>query len=612
LKGKIMKKLLVLFLLFSALVVATSISTDIQTGPNTYWWTGAVPQDKGLAWMKEANRILEAGAFAGTGNIFYVDSGATGNATGLTWKDAVVTINAAVALCTENAGDVILVAQGHNEAVIAADGIDFDVAGITVLGCGDGTLMPTIDFDNADGEVVIGAANVTIINLRFNASVTDITHCIDVENAGDYAKIIHCYFPDGEAPGTDEFVDTIQVGTTATDVTISYCYYFSTGTGSNNFVDLSAATIVNPTVTHNIIYGAFAEAGIWAGAAVPTNCNISYNTVTNTTSSQFGIEFAGAATGVCAYNVVSADSSYEIDEGSMATFSNSSDWTFDLGTNNLDHLMKTPVSDDAGAIDLTEVVDKTVLSWILSGDGDTATFVPSTMALSVQATNLAAVLADTAAMDTAGEMQTLTGTAAISTTGVTGAPVANTLADTLHKDGSFTYDNTTDSLEAIADRDVTILADTAELQPVAEKCVSKTLTTIVSGQNGLFTIAGGPIKIIEIVGYVSTEIEGKSCLINYTANPTDPATDTQIGTTGTALEINADAIGTLYTWDGVLANNLTATTNGVALGTATYSGVIIPPGALELKAVVSTSATGAITFYMRYMPLATGVTVTAQ
>jgi hypothetical protein len=39
----------------------------------------------------------------------------------------------------------------------------------------------------------------------------------------------------------------------------------------------------------------------------------------------------------------------------------------------------------------------------------------------------------------------------LSTVGITGAPVASTLADILHKDGSFTYDNTTDSLEAISD-----------------------------------------------------------------------------------------------------------------------------------------------------------------
>jgi hypothetical protein len=278
--------------------------------------------------------------------------------------------------------------------------------------------------------------------------------------------------------------------------------------------------------------------------------------------------------------------------------------------------MKTAVADDAGAIDLTEVVDKTVLSWILSGDGDTATFVPSTMALSVQATNIASVLVDTgttipAQIEDANAV-IVAAVANVSTTGVTGAPTANTLADTLHKNGSFTYDNTTDSLEAIADRDVLILADTDALQQSGEYCVSKALATIVNGNNNLFTVAGGPVKIIEIVGYVTAEIEGKSCLINYNFDPTNPATDTVFATTGTALEINADAIGTLYTWNGVVANNLVATTNGVALGLPTYSGIILPTGSLELAAAVSTSATGTITFYVRYKPLLPGATMTAQ
>lgn len=50
--------------------------------------------------------------------------------------------------------------------------------------------------------------------------------------------------------------------------------------------------------------------------------------------------------------------------------------------------------------------------------------------------------ADTSLYDTVKNLNTI---------GVTSAPVANTLSDTLHKDGSFTYDNTTDSLEAISD-----------------------------------------------------------------------------------------------------------------------------------------------------------------
>ncbi len=156
-----------------------------------------------------------------------------------------------------------------------------------------------------------------------------------------------------------------------------------------------------------------------------------------------------------------------------------------------------------------------------------------------------------------------------------------------------------------------IEADTVVMQPVQEMAISKTVTTIMSGNNDLFAVAGGPIKILEIVAYVTTVIEGKSCLINYNIDPTAPATDTPFATDGTALEINADAADTLYTWDGVIANDLTATTNGVALGNAAFSGLIVPVGSIELAAVVATSATGAITTYMRYIPLSTSSVVTA-
>jgi hypothetical protein len=175
-----------------------------------------------------------------------------------------------------------------------------------------------------------------------------------------------------------------------------------------------------------------------------------------------------------------------------------------------------------------------------------------------------------------------------------------------NRDGSL-LERSEYSISAVATVDTNV--DTILAQQTLS--ISNTITTIANGNNDLFVVAGGPIKIIEIVAYVSTIIESKSCLINYNIDPTTPATDTPFATDGTALEINGDAVGTLYTWDGVIANDLTATTNGVALGTAAYSGLIVPAGSIELAAVVATSATGAITVYMRYIPLASGVTVTA-
>lgn len=154
---------------------------------------------------------------------------------------------------------------------------------------------------------------------------------------------------------------------------------------------------------------------------------------------------------------------------------------------------------------------------------------------------------------------------------------------------------------------------------VAESCTSTVLTTIVNGINDLFTISG-TVKIIELVGIVTTVIESKSCLINYNVNPTIPAGDTVFGTDGTALEINADNPGVLYTWSGEIAADLIATDNGVFLGlpapldgnTKQLGALIVPAGSLELAAVVSTSATGAITFTIRYQPLTPGATIVSN
>jgi len=154
----------------------------------------------------------------------------------------------------------------------------------------------------------------------------------------------------------------------------------------------------------------------------------------------------------------------------------------------------------------------------------------------------------------------------------------------------------------------TIIADTTAM----EKSISKDLASLAAGANNLFAVTGGPIKLTEIVTYVTGTIQTQSTLIGYNVDPTAPATDTAFGTDGTALEINADAIGTVYSWDGVLAADLTVTTNGVvvAMGTDVSYGLIIPIGMIELTS--SATSTGTLTVYMTYIPLSPDSVVTAQ
>lgn len=200
----------------------------------------------------------------------------------------------------------------------------------------------------------------------------------------------------------------------------------------------------------------------------------------------------------------------------------------------------------------------------------------------------------------------------------TALPANKSLYDLL---GAYTADGGADDEDTIMAHLDLIYADTSamdtasEVQALAgtaytEKAISYEVSTITNGNHDCFTVTGGPIRIIEIASYVTTEIGAESNLVGYNVNTTTPAADTAFGTDGTALETNADAVGTLYTWDGTVATDLTATTNGVALGGAAGTGLIVPAGGtVELACANDGAVDGAITVYMRYVPLASGVTV---
>jgi len=261
----------------------------------------------------------------GTGDVFYVDS-ATGSDgdTGVTWALAKATLDAAVGLCADNNGDVIYIAQNHSETLgTSTDGVDCDKAGITIIGLGNGDDRPLFDYDTTTDEFAIGAIGVTIYNLTFKPNINNVALAIDVENGGDGAVIWNCEFLEGETAGTDEFIDCIQIGTTATDVLVYGCKYTCSGTNANTFVDLTAATIARPWVVGNVIYGSFLEAPVYWGSAVPTLCYIAHNTITNIDVDQHCIEGTGNGTGMIAHNTLKCgDLDTCIDPGYMACIEN--------------------------------------------------------------------------------------------------------------------------------------------------------------------------------------------------------------------------------------------------------------------------------------------------
>lgn len=115
------------------------------------------------------------------------------------------TIDAAISACTASAGDVIYVLPGHTEAVTATS-LNMDIAGVSVIGLGTGSLKPTLTFAATDSAINVTAANCKFQNLRIEAAVGQVvtaflhataaqnTQYIDIEfYATSTFNFINCY-----------------------------------------------------------------------------------------------------------------------------------------------------------------------------------------------------------------------------------------------------------------------------------------------------------------------------------------------------------------------------------------------------------------------------------
>ena len=133
------------------------------------------------------------------GEVFWVNNssvlakGGVGGSNGNpgTYQKPFSTIDYAVGRCTASRGDVIYVMPGHVETVTAAAGLDLDVAGITIIGLGSGSIRPTVNFTTATtADMDVDAANITMVNMLFTGGVDALAGPIDI-NAADFA-IINC------------------------------------------------------------------------------------------------------------------------------------------------------------------------------------------------------------------------------------------------------------------------------------------------------------------------------------------------------------------------------------------------------------------------------------
>jgi hypothetical protein len=306
-----MKKMTFIFMVALLLVAPAAVGQekwpirqDLVNNPTTL---RALLQNR-FSLLDDDVAALQAVNNIGRGKQFYVYS-VTGadTYTGEDVDHPLATLDAAVNKCTANRGDIIYVLQNHAENLAAADAVDADIAGITIVGLGSGDDMPTFTYTNAAGEFVIGKANVTIQNLRFVAGVSAVIMGISVEADGDYFTMSGCEFV---TPGTAEyeFYDMVDLAAGANYATIvgNKFHSLTTTTGCNEAIDASAGVVTRLTIVGNDFQGQFAVAGIYSNQ-IDTDMYIAYNTIANATTGQLAIELTAAATGIAEYNMMYAD-----------------------------------------------------------------------------------------------------------------------------------------------------------------------------------------------------------------------------------------------------------------------------------------------------------------
>lgn len=125
-----------------------------------------------------------------------------------TFDSPFATLNYAFTQCIANRGDVILVKPGHAETISTATAMAWSIAGVAVVGLGNGSNRPkfTISADNT-ATVNVSADNISVQNCQFIGSFLSIAACFTLTTA-KFFTVEACYFKDAGA--TTNFLNIIK------------------------------------------------------------------------------------------------------------------------------------------------------------------------------------------------------------------------------------------------------------------------------------------------------------------------------------------------------------------------------------------------------------------
>lgn len=222
------------------------------------------------------------------------------------------TINTALAAMTASRGDNLVVLPNHAESIgdtSSSGAMDFDVAGINVIGLGSGSAQPKITFAHADADLLIGANNISISNLHFFAAITLVKIGVQIEAAVTGTNISNCKFSVEETT-VDEFLIGINLLAGCDDTYIVGCDMDMGLGGAAAGIKLVGAS-AGVRIRDNDIAGDYSLGCLSAITTLSTDLRIERNLLMNGNANALGAvavaDFITGCLGVVRDNTIFSD-----------------------------------------------------------------------------------------------------------------------------------------------------------------------------------------------------------------------------------------------------------------------------------------------------------------
>jgi hypothetical protein len=248
------------------------------------------------------------------GNVYFVCKTATSNwiagadvPSAGSYGNPFATIDYAIGKCTASQGDVIYVLPGHTETIAAAGGITCDVAGISIIGLGNGNLRPTVTWSETASSWLITAANVTIKNIRTTLGKDEVVSMFAVSAAGCTLDAID--FEEYGAKGaTGQAIQFLLTTADADNLTLQNCRHRQWTAAAADQVWIELVGCTNTRILNNSFYitAKAATGSYWLyGSTATIESEVVGNIVVWLGATIVSpISFASTSSGVIAYNLL--------------------------------------------------------------------------------------------------------------------------------------------------------------------------------------------------------------------------------------------------------------------------------------------------------------------